>query len=101
MEYELNTWKETIELQKKKDSDNDGVGEIYWNSELISGKTIPFTFSFSDENNISVNDFLFVYVIPDSSGKEVLYNIGTGKKYLGILANDVIYQESIFIPRDW
>ena len=80
--------------------DNDVVGEIYWNSELTSGKKIPFTFSFYDGNNISVKDLLFVYGITDSSGKEVWSNIGTGQKYLGILAPDGIYQESIFIPTD-
>ena len=80
--------------------DNDAVGEIYWNSELTSGKKIPFTFSFYDGNNVSVKDLLFVYGITDSSGKEVWSNVGTGQKYLGILAPDGIYQESIFIPTD-
>ena len=80
--------------------DNDVVGEIYWNSELNPGKKIPFTFSFYDGNNVSIKDLLFVYGITDSSGKEVWSNIGTGQKYLGILAPDGIYQESIFIPTD-
>ena len=34
--------------------DNDVVGEIYWNSELTSGKKIQLTFSFYDGNNIYV-----------------------------------------------
>mgnify|MGYP003978767293 FL=1 len=80
--------------------ENDIIGEIYWDSKLISGKNIPFTFSFYDKNNVSVEDLLFVYGITDSSGKEIWSNIGTGEKYLGILAPDGIYQESIFIPTD-
>ncbi|MEO2200636.1 MAG: hypothetical protein ABGW48_05680, partial [Nitrosopumilus sp.] len=80
--------------------ENDIIGEVYWNSNLVSGKNIPFTFSFYDKNNIPVTDLLFVYGITDSSGKEIWSNIGTGEKYLGILAPDGIYQESIFIPTD-
>ncbi|MGB1691015.1 MAG: hypothetical protein ACPHC0_06235, partial [Nitrosopumilus sp.] len=80
--------------------ENDIIGEIYWNSNLVSGKNIPFTFSFYDKNNIPVTDLLFVYGITDSSGQEIWSNIGNGEKYLGILAPDGIYQESIFIPTD-
>jgi len=80
--------------------DNDISGEVYWDSKLVSGKNIPFTFSFYDTNNISVKDLLFVYGITDSSGKEIWSNIGAGEKYLGIVAPDGIYQESIFIPTD-
>ncbi len=80
--------------------ENDIIGEIYWDSKLTSGKNIPFTFSFYDKNNVSVEDLLFVYGITDSSGKEIWSNIGAGEKYLGILAPDGIYQESIFIPTD-
>ena len=32
--------------------------------------------------------------------KKIWSNIGSGEKYLGILAPDGIYQESIFIPTD-
>jgi len=80
--------------------ENDVVGEIYWDSKLISGQNIPFTFSFYDKNNVSVKDLLFVYGITDSKGKEIWSNIGSGENFLGILAPDGIYQESIFIPTD-
>jgi len=80
--------------------ENNVNGEIYWDSKLITGKNIPFTFSFYDKNNVSVKDLLFVYGITDSSGKEIWSNIGTGEKYIGIVAPDGIYQESIYIPND-
>jgi len=80
--------------------ENNINGEIYWDSKLATGKNIPFTFSFYDQNNVSVKDLLFVYGITDSSGKEIWSNIGTGEKYLGIVAPDGIYQESIYIPND-
>ena len=80
--------------------ENNINGEIYWDSKLSTGKNIPFTFSFYDQNNVSVKDLLFVYGITDSSGKEIWSNIGTGEKYLGIVAPDGIYQESIYIPND-
>ena len=78
--------------------DNNLIGNISWDSKLNSGKKIPFTFSFFDENNQPVNDLLFVYGITDSSGKEIWSNLGLGENYLGILAPYGIHQESIFIP---
>ena len=80
--------------------DNNLIGNISWDSKLNSGKNIPFTFSFFDKNNYPMTDLLFVYGITDSSGKEIWSNLGTGEKYLGILAPYGIYQESIFIPTD-
>jgi len=80
--------------------DNEFIGNISWDSKLNSGKKIPFTFSFFDENNLPVKDMLFVYGVTDSSGKEIWSNLGIGQKYLGILAPYGIYQESIFIPND-
>jgi len=80
--------------------DNDFIGNISWDSKLNSGKKIPFTFSFYDENNLAIHDILFVYGITDSSGKEIWSNLGIGDKYLGILAPYGIYQESILIPND-
>jgi hypothetical protein len=80
--------------------DNNFIGNVSWDSKLNSGKKIPFTFSFFDENNVPVTDMLFVYGITDSSGKEIFSNIGVNEKYLGILAPHGLYQESIFIPTD-
>ncbi|MDA0854160.1 MAG: hypothetical protein O3B79_06575 [Crenarchaeota archaeon] len=80
--------------------DNNLTGNISWDSKLTSGKKIPFTFSFFDENNKPLNDLLFVYGISDSSGKEIWSNLGDNDKYLGILASHGIHQESILIPND-
>ena len=90
---------EKINLNKLTFSfDNNFIGNVSWDSKLNSGKKIPFTFSFFDENNMPVTDMLFVYGITDSSGKEIFSNIGVNEKYLGILAPHGLYQESIFIP---
>jgi len=87
---------EKINLNELKFSfDNNFIGNVSWDSKLNSGKKIPFTFSFFDENNMPVNDVLFVYGITDSSGKEIFSNIGVGEKYLGILAPYGLYQDSI------
>ena len=80
--------------------DNSFIGNISWDSKLNSGKKIPFTFSFYDENNLAVPDTLFVYGITDLSGKEIWSNLGSSEKYLGILAPYGIHQESILIPND-
>ena len=80
--------------------DNNFTGNIFWDSKLDSGKKIPFTFSFFNENGIPVTDLLFVFGITDSFGKEIWSNLGVGEKYLGILAPYGIHQESIFIPTD-
>ena len=80
--------------------DNNFIGNVSWDSKLNSGKKIPFTFSFFDENDMPVTDSLFVFGITDSSGKEIWSNLGVGEKYLGILAPYGIHQESIFIPTD-
>ncbi len=80
--------------------DNNLTGNISWDSKLTSGKKIPFTFSFFDENNKPLNDLLFVYGISDSSRKEIWSNLGDNDKYLGILASHGIHQESILIPND-
>ena len=80
--------------------DNNFIGNISYDSKLNSGKKIPFTFSFFDENYVPVTDLLFVYGITDSFGNEIWSNLGVGEKYLGILAPYGIYQESILIPND-
>ena len=80
--------------------DNNFSGDISWDSKSNSGKKIPFTFSFFNENGTPVTDLLFVYGITDSSGKEIWSNLGMGEKHLGILAPYGIHQESIFIPTD-
>ena len=80
--------------------DNNIVSQVSWDSKSETGKNIPFTFSFFDAGNNHVDDILFAYSISDSSGKEIWSNIGTGESYLGILANNGIAQESIFIPSD-
>ena len=80
--------------------DNNFIGNISYDSKLNSGKKIPFTFSFFDENYVPVTDLLFVYGITDSSGNEIWSNLGVSEKYLGILAPYGIYQESILIPND-
>ena len=92
---------EKINLNKLNFSfDNNFIGNISYDSKLNSGKKIPFTFSFFDENYLPVTDLLFVYGITDSSGNEIWSNLGVGEKYLGILAPYGIYQESILIPND-
>lgn len=80
--------------------DNNIVSQVSWDSKSETGKNIPFTFSFFDTGNNHVDDILFAYSVSDSSGKEIWSNIGTGESYLGILANNGIAQESIFIPSD-
>jgi hypothetical protein len=80
--------------------DNNFIGNVSWDSKLNSGKKIPFTFSFYDENGVPVTDLLFVFGITDSFGKEIWSNLGVGENYLGILAPYGIYQESILIPTD-
>ena len=80
--------------------DNNIVSHVSWDSKSKTGKNIPFTFSFFDAGNNPVNDILFAYSVTDSSGQEIWSNIGTGESYLGILANNGIAQESIFIPND-
>ncbi|MGY5147970.1 MAG: peptidase [Candidatus Nitrosopumilus sp. bin_7KS] len=80
--------------------DNNIVSKVSWDSKSETGKNIPFTFSFFDSGNNPVSDILFAYSISDSSGKEIWSNIGTGESYLGILANNGMSQESIFIPSD-
>ena len=79
--------------------DNGIKSQISWDSKSETGKSIPFTFSFFDAGNL-VNDILFAYSISDSSGKEIWSNIGTGESYIGILANNGVAEESVFIPAD-
>jgi hypothetical protein len=80
--------------------DNNIIANVLRDSKSESGKNIPFTFSFYDTNNNLVNDILFAYSVTDSSGQEIWSNIGIGESYIGILANNGITQESIFIPSD-
>ena len=80
--------------------DNNIVSKVSWDSKSETGKNIPFVFSFFDSVSNPVDDVLFAYSISDSSGKEIWSNIGTGESYIGILANNGIAQESIFIPSD-
>ena len=78
---------EKINLNKLNFSfENNFIANISYDSKLNSGKKIPFTFSFFDENGMPITDSLFVYGITDSSGKEIWSNLGVGEKYLGILA---------------
>jgi len=80
--------------------DNNFIGNISWDSKLNSGKKIPFTFSFFDENNMPLTDLLFVFGITDSSGKEIWSNLGVDETYIGILTPYGVHQESILIPSD-
>ena len=77
--------------------DNNFIGNISWDSKLNSGKKIPFTFSFFDENNMPLTDLLFVFGITDSSGKEIWSNLGVDETYIGILTPYGVHQESILI----
>ncbi|BDQ31495.1 hypothetical protein [Nitrosopumilus zosterae] len=78
--------------------ENGFSANVSWDSNSDVGKKIPFTFSFFDAINKPVNEVLFAYSITDSAGKEIWSNIGTGGKYLGVLAPHGISQESILIP---
>jgi hypothetical protein len=78
--------------------ENGFSANVSWDSNSDVGKKIPFTFSFFDAINKPVKEVLFAYSITDSAGKEIWSNIGTGDKYLGVLASHGISQESILIP---
>ena len=80
--------------------DNNIMSKISWDSKSETGKNIPFTFSFFDVDDTPANGILFAYSISDSSGKEIWSNIGTDPSHIGILANNGVAQESIFIPSD-
>ena len=80
--------------------DNGYSASVMWDSESLSGKEIPFRFSFFDQNNNLINDILFAYSITDEFGSEIWSNIGTHELYLGVLAPHGIAQESIMIPTD-
>jgi len=78
--------------------ENGFTANVSWDSKSESGKKTPFTFTFFDANNNLAKEVLFAYSIMDSSGKEIWSNIGTGEKYLGILSQHGISQESVLIP---
>ena len=78
--------------------ENNLSANVSWDSKLETGKNIPFTFSFFDSSNNPAENILFAYSITDSSGKEIWSNIGSSESYLGILAENGIAKESIFIP---
>ncbi len=80
--------------------DNGITSKVSWDSKYETGKNIPFTFSFFDKNNNPVKDILFAYSISDSSGKEIWSNIGMADSYIGIMANNGVAKESIFVPKD-
>ncbi len=80
--------------------DNDIISKISWDSKSETGKNIPFTFSFFDVGDTPADGILFAYSISDLSGKEIWSNIGTDQSHIGILANNGIAQELIFIPSD-
>ena len=80
--------------------ENEYVSKVTWNSQSKSGTEIPFTFSFLDANNDPLNDMLFAYSITDSNGNEVWANIGQSQTFLGIIMQNEIHKESIFIPND-
>ena len=80
--------------------ENGFTAKILWDSKLMTGKKIPFAFSFFDANNNPTKNTLFAYSITDSSGKEVWSNVGTSETHIGILAPNGIATEGILIPTD-
>ena len=80
--------------------DNGFTAKILWDSNLMTGKKIPFTFSFLDADNNPAKNTLFAYSVTDSSGKEVWSNVGTAETHIGVLAPNGVSTESIPIPSD-
>ena len=80
--------------------DNGYFASMMWDSKHSSGKEIPFTFSFFDQNNSLINDILFAYSVTDESGNEIWSSMGSNEAYLGVLAPHGIAHESVTIPKD-
>ncbi len=80
--------------------ENGFTAKILWDSNLVTGKKIPFAFSFLDADSNPAKNVLFAYSVTDSSGSEVWSNVGTDETHIGILAPNGAATESIPIPND-
>ena len=83
------------------DTTNDQVPttvSISWDGKYGANQEIPFEFTFFDENRQLINDIRYAYVVFDELNQEIDSNVGNDPSILGILSNEGIDVQRIFVP---
>ncbi len=71
---------------------------ISWDGKYGANQEIPFEFTFFDENRQLINDIRYAYVVFDELNQEIDSNVGNDPSILGILSNEGIDVQRIFVP---
>ena len=83
------------------DTTNDQVPttvNISWDGKYGANQEIPFEFTFFDENRQLIKDIRYAYVVFDELNQEIDSNVGNDPSILGILSNEGIDVQRIFVP---
>ena len=83
------------------DTTNDQVPttvSISWDGKYGANQEIPFEFTFFDENRQLIKDIRYAYVVFDELNQEIDSNVGNDPSILGILSNEGIDVQRIFVP---
>ena len=83
------------------DTTNDQVPttvSISWDEKYGANQEIPFEFTFFDENRQLIKDIRYAYVVFDELNQEIDSNVGNDPSILGILSNEGIDVQRIFVP---
>ena len=71
---------------------------IKWSGEYGAGDSIPFEFTFLDEDNQLIKDIRYSYIASYNSGDEIASFSGEEEQGIGILATEGIDTQYITIP---
>ncbi|MCH9041849.1 MAG: peptidase, partial [Thaumarchaeota archaeon] len=71
---------------------------ISWDEKNSANQEIPFEFTFFDENKQLIKDIRYAYVVFDELNQEIASNVGNDPIILGILSNEGIDVQRIFVP---
>ena len=83
------------------DTTNDQVPttvSISWDGKYGANQEIPFEFTFFDENRQLIKNIRYAYVVFDELNQEIDSNVGNDPSILGILSNEGIDVQRIFVP---
>ena len=80
--------------------ENGYKAKISWDSKYGADESIPFTFSFYDNNGNPLREILYAYSISNSNGKEILSNIGENENLIGIKALNGVNYETFSVPSE-
>ncbi len=72
--------------------------KISWDRKYGTNQEIPFEFTFFNNNRELIKDIRYAYFVFDESGQELATNVGDDPLILGILSNEGIDVQRIFVP---